>query len=157
MLDEIMEQLLWILGFIPHFIWWILFALSFVVLVLSKLLNKIPGFYLYSNTIKSIAVLFIVFSVWMLGYNYNESKWQEDIKQTKQQIEVLENKNKELFVQLENALQAKDSETKEKTKETIKFIERKVFVDKEVTKYLETCSKIPILILDAHNKAAENK
>ena len=93
----------------------------------------------------------------MIGYNYNESKWQDKIQETKQQIEILENKNKELSSQLESSLQNKDLETKEKTKEVIKFIERKVFVDKEVVKYLETCSKMPSLILDAHNKAAENK
>lgn len=152
-----MEQILWILGFIPNFIWWILFLASLVILTLTKLLNKIPGFYTHSKMVKIAVSIVLVFSVWILGYNYNESKWQEDIKQTKQQIQVLETKNKELSNQLENALQAKDLETKEKTKETIKFIERKVFVDKEVIKYLETCSKMPSLILDAHNKAAENK
>lgn len=152
-----MEYLFWMLGFIPNFIWWILFLVSLVVLTLTKFLNKIPGFYIHSKTIKLIAGIILIFSVWMTGYNYNESKWQEDIKQTKQQIQILEIKNKELSSQLENALQVKDLETKEKTKETIKFIERKVFVDKEVTKYLETCSKIPSLILEAHNKASENK
>ena len=152
-----MEQLLWILGFIPKFIWWFLFFTSFVVLTLTKVLNKLPGFYTHSNIIKIAVSILLIISVWMIGYNYNESKWQDKIQETKQQIEILDNKNKELSSQLESSLQNKDLETKEKTKEVIKFIERKVFVDKEVVKYLETCSKMPSLILDAHNKAAENK
>lgn len=152
-----MEYLLWMLGFVPKFIWYFLAIISVVVLTLSKLLNKIPGFYLYNNIIKLLSVFVLIFSVWFIGYDYNETKWQKEIEATKQKIETLESKNKELTTSLETALQNKDVTVIEKTKEVVKYLEKKVFVDKEVTKYLESCSKIPELVIEAHNKAATQK
>lgn len=150
-----MEQILWIMGFIPNFVWFALLLLSILVLVANKLLNKIPGFYLYSVYIKIASILVLAISVWFIGFNYNENKHQEQIKQTKHQIQLLEEKNKQLSTDLENKHQEKTQQLVEKTKNIIKFVEKQVFVDKEVVKYVESCPKLPNLILEAHNKAAE--
>jgi peptidoglycan hydrolase CwlO-like protein len=149
-----MEKILWILGFIPNFAWFTLFIISFLVLVLARFLNKIPGFYLYSGYIKILSTIAIIISVWFIGYNYNETKWQTEIQQTKQKIEVLEQKNKDLSNTLETKSQEKIVEIQEKTRNVIKFVEKQVFQDKEVIKYVESCPKLPDAVLEAHNRAA---
>ena len=147
-----MEQLLWILGFIPNFIWFALLVLSLLVLVLQKLLDKLLLHNLYARTI-SITILIV--SAWFIGFNYNENKHQEEVKQTKQQIELLEQKNLELNTTLENKHQEKTQDIKQKTKTIVQFIEKEVFVDKEVVQYVQNCPKLPNIIIDTHNKAVE--
>lgn len=149
-----MEQVLWILGFLPKAFWFLLLIISFLVLLLNRLLNKIPGFYLYSGYIKTVSVIALVVSSWFIGYNYNETKWQTEIQQTKQKIEVLEQKNKDLSNTLETRSQEKIVEIQEKTRNVIKFVEKQVLQDKEVIKYVESCPKLPDAVLEAHNRAA---
>jgi energy-coupling factor transporter transmembrane protein EcfT len=150
-----MEQVLWILGFLPKALWFLLLIVSFLVLLLNRFLNKIPGFYLYSIYIKTVSVIALVVSSWFIGYNYNETKWQTEIKETKQKIVTLEQKNKDLSNTLEIKSQEKIVEIQEKTRNIIKYIEKQVLQDKEVIKYVESCPKLPDAVLEAHNKAAE--
>jgi hypothetical protein len=95
----------------------------------------------------------LVISSWFLGYKTNDEYYQEQIKQTKEKIEVLEQKNLQLTQEAETKSIEKVRIIKEKGKDLIQYIEKEVFVDKEVIKYIEACSVLPNGLIDAHNKA----
>lgn len=148
-----MDQLLWIMGFIPKWTWFLCFVLSILVLILSRLLKKISFFALHSQAIYISASLALVISSWFLGYKTNDEYYQEQIKQTKEKIEVLEQKNLQLTQDLETKSVEKVRIIKEKGKTLTQYIEKEVFVDKEVIKYVETCPVLPSFIVETHNKA----
>lgn len=148
-----MDQLLWIMGFIPKWTWFLCFVLSILVLILSRFLKKISFFALHSQAIYISASLALLISSWFLGYKTNDEYYQEQIKQTKEKIEVLEQKNLQLTQDLETKSVEKVRVIKEKGKTLTQYIEKEVFVDKEVIKYVETCPVLPSSIIETHNKA----
>jgi hypothetical protein len=148
-----MDQLLWVVGFIPKWAWFLCFVLSILVLTLAIFLKKFSVFALHSQSIYISASLMLVVSSWFLGYKTNDEYYQDQIKQTKEKIEVLEQKNQQLLQDLETKSVEKVRIIKEKGKTLTQYIEKEVFVDKEVVKYVQTCPILPNTIIDAHNKA----
>lgn len=152
-----MESLLWILGFIPKWAWFVCFTLSFLTLAFSKFLKRFQFFVLHSWAIYVSSLVLLLVSTWFLGFQTNEEKWKKEIQKTKAAIEVLENKNLELSKDLEKASQEKEVVIKEKTKRVVQYLEKEVFRDKEVVKYIETCPQLPPKVIELHNKAVELK
>lgn len=148
-----MDQLLWVMGFIPKWAWFLCFVFSILVLTLTIFLKKISFFALHNQAIYTASFLVLVLSSWFLGYKTNDEYYQDQIKQTKEKIEVLEQKNQELLQDLENKSIEKVRIIKEKGNTLTQYIEKEVFVDKEVVKYVEVCPVLPNTIIDAHNKA----
>lgn len=149
-----MDQLLWVMGFIPKWTWFLCFVLSLLVLTLASFLKKISFFALHSQAIYISASLTLLISSWFLGYKTSDEYYQDQIKQTKEKIEVLEQKNLQLTQDLETRSIEKVRIIKEKGKTLTQYIEKEVFVDKEVVKYVQVCPALPSTIIDAHNKAA---
>lgn len=150
-----MESLLWVLGFIPKWAWFVCFVFSFLTLVFSKFLNKFQFFVLHSWAIYVSSLVLLLISTWFLGFQTNEEKWRSEIQKTQAAIEVLENKNTELTKELENSSQQKTVVIKEKGQKVVEYLEKEVFKDKEVVRYVETCSNLPPQIIELHNRAVE--
>lgn len=150
-----MESLLWILGFIPKWAWFVCFVLSFLTLAFSKFLKKFQFFVLHSWAIYVFSLVLLLISTWFLGFQTNEEKWKREIQKTQDAIKVLENKNLELSKELENSSQQKTVVIKEKGRKVIEYLEKEVFRDKEVVRYVETCSNLPPQIIELHNKAIQ--
>lgn len=150
-----MESLLWILGFIPKWAWFVCFVLSFLTLAFSKFLKRFQFFVLHSWAIYVFSLVLLLISTWFLGFQTNEEKWKREIQKTQDAIKVLENKNLELSKELENSSQQKTVVIKEKGRKVIEYLEKEVFRDKEVVRYVETCSNLPPQIIGLHNKAIQ--
>lgn len=150
-----MDGLLWILGFIPKWAWFVCFLFSFLTLALSKFLKKFEFFVLHSWAIYLSSLALLLISTWFLGFQTNEEKWRAELQKTQAAIEVLETKNLELSKNLEVASQQKTVVIKEKGQKVVEYLEKEVFKDKEVVKYVETCSKLPSQIIELHNKAVQ--
>lgn len=150
-----MESLLWILGFIPKWAWFVCFAFSFLTLAFSKFLKRFQFFVLHSWAIYVFSLVLLLTSTWFLGFQTNEEKWKREIQKTQAAIEVLESKNLELSKELENSSQQKTVVIKEKGRKVVEYLEKEVFRDKEVVRYVETCSNLPPQIIELHNKAVQ--
>jgi len=148
-----MDQLLWIMGFVPKWTWFLCFVFSILALTLSRFLKRFSIFALHSQAIYVSACLGLIISSWFLGYKTNDEHYQDQIRQTKEKIEILEQKNHQLVQDLENKSVEKIRVIREKGKTLIEYIEKEVLVDKEVVKYIEVCPVLPTSIIDAHNKA----
>lgn len=150
-----MESLLWVLGFIPKWAWFVCFVFSFLTLAFSKFLNKFQFFVLHSWAIYLSSLILLLVSTWFLGFQTNEEKWRSEIQKTQAAIEVLETKNTELSKELEKSSQQKTVVIKEKGQKVVEYLEKEVFKDKEVVRYVETCSELPPQIIELHNRAVE--
>lgn len=148
-----MEQLLWIMGFIPKWAWFLCFGLSIVTLAISKTLKNISFLALHSTALYVVSFVVLVVSSWFLGYKTSGEHYEKQIQETKKSIEVLEAQNKELQISLDRSQKDRVVVLKEKAKSVIEYVEKEVFVNKEVVKYIETCPALPTQIIEAHNRA----
>lgn len=141
---------MWILQWLPWWLFYIILGLGLVGLAITYLLKFIPLpiIHVYKTPLQIVSIILVVIGVYMLGSIANERAWQAKIK--------------ELEVKLAQA-------EAEAAKENIKIIEKIVvqqkivrergqnivqYVDREVVKYDTKC-EIPQPFVDAHNKAAE--
>jgi len=141
---------MWILQWLPWWLFYVVLALGLIGLVVTYLLKFIPLpiIHVYKTPLQIGSIILVVIGVYMLGSIANERAWQARIK--------------ELEVKLAQA-------EAEAAKENIKIVEKVVvqqkivrergqnivqYVDREVVKYDTKC-EIPQPFVDAHNRAAE--
>jgi hypothetical protein len=141
---------MWILQWLPWWLFYVVLALGLIGLVVTYLLKFIPLpiIHVYKTPLQVGSIILVVIGVYMLGSIANERAWQARIK--------------ELEVKLAQA-------EAEAAKENIKIVEKVVvqqkivrergqnivqYVDREVVKYDTKC-EIPQPFVDAHNRAAE--
>jgi hypothetical protein len=141
---------MWILQWLPWWLFYVVLALGLVGLGVTYLLKFIPLpiIHVYKTPLQVGSIILVVIGVYMLGSIANERAWQARIK--------------ELEVKLAQA-------EAEAAKENIKIVEKVVvqqkivrergqnivqYVDREVVKYDTKC-EIPKPFVDAHNRAAE--
>jgi hypothetical protein len=141
---------MWILQWLPWWLFYVVLALGLIGLVVTYLLKFIPLpiIHIYKTPLQVGSIILVVIGVYMLGSIANERAWQARIK--------------ELEVKLAQA-------EAEAAKENIKIVEKVVvqqkivrergqnivqYVDREVVKYDTRC-EIPKPFVDAHNRAAE--
>ena len=144
-----MWQLTWILSLLPDWFWHAALIGSVVAILASWILKSIPFVKTYSFPIRIIGVLVLLISVWYEGAMSNEQKWQNEIKDLKEKLEVAENRSKEENIKIEEKIVTKTKVIKERGEEIIKYIDR----NNEIIKYVEQCP-LPKEIIEIHNSAA---
>lgn len=161
-----MDQITWMLGFLPNWIWNVLLIVSILVLIASWVLKFIPFVSTYRLPLQVVGIISAITSVWFLGAAANEAKWKAEAEKYKAKITELENRQPVInTVIVEKIVKQKEyvktqagviTETIEKwnTNEVIKEVP--VERIKIVREYIENCP-IPKELLDLHNKAASMK
>jgi hypothetical protein len=144
-----MWQLTWILSLLPDWFWHAALIGSVVAILASWVLKAIPFVKTYGLPIRIIGVLVLLISVWYEGAMSNEQKWQNEIKDLKEKLEVAENRSKEENIKIEEKIVTKTKVIKERGEEIIKYIDR----NNEIIKYVEQCP-LPKEIIEIHNSAA---
>jgi hypothetical protein len=144
-----MWQLTWILSLLPDWFWHTALIGSVVAILASWVLKAIPFVKTYGLPIRIIGVLVLLISVWYEGAMSNEQKWQNEIKDLKEKLEVAENRSKEENIKIEEKIVTKTKVIKERGEEIIKYIDR----NNEIIKYVEQCP-LPKEIIEIHNSAA---
>lgn len=141
---------MWILKFLPDWIFYGLLLIGIIGLAVTYLIRfiPIPSIYLYKTPIQLVSVALIAFGVYMAGAISNEEAWQARVKE----LEVK-------LAQAEAEGQKENVKIVEKVVKKIELITRRgedvvQYVDREVVKYDSKC-EIPNEFKEAHNKAAE--
>ena len=134
---------MWILKFLPDWVFYGLTLIGFLGIFLSKF---IPTY--YRTAVLPIAAAFFVFGVYMSGAISNEVWWQAKVKELEEKIAVAEQESKEAIGKLTAKLDTKTEALKQRNVESIKYIE----VERE--KIDATCT-VPQEFIFIINKAAE--
>jgi hypothetical protein len=140
---------MWILKFLPDWIFYGIFlvgVIGFAVTYLFKYI-PIPFIYMYRKPIQIVSLLAIVFGTFMSGAIYDNEAWEARVKEMEAKVAKAEVESK--------AANEKINDKVEKVKEKIvqKQVVVKQYIDREIVKYDNTCV-IPKEFVEVHNKAA---
>ena len=134
---------MWILKFLPDWIFYAILLVGFIGLVISRF---IPPMYKTAVQVGSLAAF--VFGLFMSGAIYDNNAWVERVDEMKAKVAEAEAKGKEETVRVETKVVTKTQVIKQKAQVV------KQYIDREITKYDNTCV-IPKEFVKAHNDAAE--
>lgn len=150
---------MWLLHFLPDsFLQFIVHAiliagamgvfLSFFVV--NKILRAVPMLSQYVNVAQIVSAITLVAGVYLEGGYSAEMQWRERVREMEVKVAKAEQESKEANDKLDNKSAEKVKVIKEKA------IVVKQYIDREVTKYDNTCT-IPAPVIKAHNAAAKNE
>lgn len=141
---------MWILKFLPDWIFYGILLLGVVGLAVTYLIRfiPIPAIYLYKTPIQLVSVVFIALGVYMAGAISNEEAWQAKVKELEAKIAEAEAAGQKENVRIVEKVVNKLQIVRQRGDDIIKY------VDREVVKYDSKC-EIPNEFKEAHNKAAE--
>jgi hypothetical protein len=162
----VMDQLTWMLSFIPEWFWAAFFILGILATLASWVLKFVPFISTYRLPIQVLGIIAISSSLWFLGAAANEKKWKKEAEALKAKVAEAENKQPVINTVVVENIVEKTKVVKGKTeyitqyidkwntKEIIKEVEGPERIRREeVIKYIENCP-VPKEFIELHNKAA---
>ena len=143
---------MWILKWLPDWIFYGILFIGIIGYVLTYLLKyiPIPTVYMYKTPIQLVSIVLIVIGVFMSGAIYNEEAWIARVKEMEAKVAEAEQKAQEANTAINEKVVTKIQVIKQKADIVMQYI------DREVVKYDQTCV-IPKEFIKAHNDAAELK
>lgn len=139
---------MWILRWIPDWVFHLVVIGSLLGFLASIFLSYIPIIKSYATPIKLISVGLLIVSIWFEGCNYNNNSWLEKVKELEEKVKISEEKSK-----LTNTV------IKQKVVKEIQVVhDVQVQVQqsiKEVATKIDADCKVDAEALEILNKAAE--
>ena len=141
---------MWILKWLPYWIFYALFLIGVAGYLATYLLRfiPIPALYMYKTPIQLVSIVLVVVGVFMAGAIHNEEAWIARVKEMEAKVAEAQAKSAEENVKIVEKVVTKTQVVKEKAQEVVKY------VDREVVKYDNSCV-IPKEFVKAVNDAAE--
>jgi len=134
----------WFFNFIPQTLFYLLFLAAGIGYVISLFL---PATVLQKQ-VKIASVVALTVSIYLLGMLYVNNWWKDKAAQLEQQVAELAVKSSETNTVIEKKLVTKTEIVRVRGDDIVRY------VDREVTKYNDTCV-IPREFVQAHNLSAE--
>jgi hypothetical protein len=134
---------MWLLKFLPDWIFYALVLWSGFGLVISKF---VPD--MYRTIVRLALVALLLFGVYMVGGISNEQVWRERVAEMEAKVAKAEKESVEQSAKITQKVIVKQQLIRERGADIV------TYVDREVVKYDTTCV-IPKEFVIAHNKAAE--
>ena len=147
---------MWILKWLPFWIFYAVLAVGLIGLAVTYLLKYIPvpAIYIYKTPIQLASVALIVLGTYMSGAISNEEVWQARVKEMEAKVAEAEVQSAKENIKLVEKVVTKTQIVKQKGQDIVKYIDKEIV--KYDTKFLPggQC-EIPKEFIEAHNKAAE--
>jgi hypothetical protein len=147
---------MWVLKWLPFWIFYAILGIGLIGLTVTYLLKFIPlpTIYLHKTPIQIVSVALIVLGTYMLGAISNEEAWLARVKELEAKIEAAQVESVKENVKIETKVVTKTQIVKERGQDIIKYVDKEIV--KFDTKFLPggEC-EIPKEFIQAHNKAAE--
>jgi len=134
----------WFFNFIPQTLFYLLFLASGIGYCVSLFLPH-P---ILKKQVKIASIAALAVSIYLLGMLYVNNWWKDKAEALQQQVSELAAKSSETNTVIEKKLVTKTEIVRVRGDDIVKY------VDREVTKYNDTCV-IPPEFVTAHNRAAE--
>ena len=141
---------MWILQFLPDWIFYLIIAIGLAGFLVTYLLKFIPlpAIYMYKTPIQLVSLLLIAFGVYMAGAISNEQAWKDKVAKLEKEYADSQVKSEKVNTEIVTKYITKREVIREKGEEQIRYI------DREIVKYNEVC-KLPKEIITLHNEAAK--
>lgn len=141
---------MWILQWLPNWIFYGILVIGLIGWLVTYLLKFIPlpQLFIYRNPIQIISVVLIVIGVYMSGSIANNEAWEAKVREVQAKLLEAEAKAAEETVRIVEKVVVQQKVVRERGRDVVQY------VDREVVKYDTKC-EIPQPFVEAHNKAAE--
>ena len=137
---------MWILSYLPTWIFYAITVLGILGLISSYVLGMIPLITQYKLPLQILSVVVIAFGVFIIGGVENELVWQAKVKELEAQVAVATAKSSET-----NTIIQQKVITKIKiVKQQVEVVKREIEIQKE---YINTDCKVNATAIDLYNKA----
>ena len=120
---------MWILQWLPNWIFYALFFVGVIGIVASFVMKFIPFVYAYRTSIQAISVLMIVVGTYMSGAISEKEAWEARVKELEVKLAAAALEGEKENIKIVEKVVTQQKVVKEKGDEVIKYIE------KEVVKY----------------------
>lgn len=140
---------MWILEWLPNWIFYGLLVLGLVGYLITYLLRFIPitALYIYKTPIQIVSVILIVLGVYMAGSIANNEAWEAKVREVQAKLAEAEAESAKENVKIVEKIVVQERVVRQRGQDIVKF------VDREVVKYDTKC-EIPEPFISAHNQAA---
>lgn len=141
---------MWILKFLPDWIFYVLFFVGIIGLAVTYLLRfiPIPALYIYRTPIQIFSILLVAFGTFMSGAIWNEDAWKARVAQLEKEAAEASAKAGQVTVETVTKYVDRTKVIREKGEQIVRV------VDREVVKYNDVC-KMPEEVVRIHNEAAK--
>jgi hypothetical protein len=145
---------MWILQWLPNWIFYGIFFAGLLGLVATFVMKFIPLVYVYRTPIQAVSVVLIALGTYMAGAISNEEAWQARVKEMEAKVEAAAVESAQENVKIVEKVVKKTEYIKTRGQDIVKFIDKEIV--KYDTKFLPggQC-EIPKEFIEAHNRAAE--
>lgn len=140
---------MWILNFLPDWLFYAIFFLGLIGLAVTYLLRfiPIPSLYIYKTPIQLVSVALLATGTYMSGAISNEHAWKERVAELEKEYAESKVKSEKINTEVVTQYITKREVIKQRGEDQIRYI------DREIVKYNEIC-KLPKEVVDLHNQAA---
>lgn len=139
---------MWVLNFLPDWIFLFLVLVGVAGLIVSYLMKFIPFVYMYKTPIQIGSIIAIIVGTFMVGAAWNDKSWRARVAEMEQKVAAAEVQSVEENVKIVTKIVKKTEVVRTKGDDIIKYI------DKEIVKYNDRC-EIPEDFVKALNDASE--
>lgn len=146
---------MWILSFLPDWIFHIILLVGVLGLIAGFLSGFIPLVNKYALPIQLVSLLMFSIGLYAAGGLENNKKWKAQVEEMDLKIKAAETKSEEANSKIEIKVIEKTKTIRDKGDAIITYIDREVVKDKEIIKFVENCP-IPDILVNTHNAAALN-
>ena len=137
---------MWILSYLPTWIFYAITVIGILGLISSYVLGMIPLITQYKLPLQILSVVVIAFGVFIIGGVENELVWQAKVKELEAQVAVATAKSNET----NTIIQQKVITKIQIVKQQVEVVKREIEVQKE---YINTDCKVNPTAVDLYNKA----
>jgi len=137
---------MWILSFLPTWIFYAMTVIGILGLISSYVLGMIPLITQYKLPLQILSVVVIAFGVFIIGGVENELSWQAKVKDLEAQVAVATAKSNET----NTIVQQKVITKIQVVKEQVEVVKKEIEIQKE---YINIDCKINPIAIDLYNKA----
>ena len=120
---------MWILQWLPNWIFYGIFFAGLLSLLATYVMKFIPFVYVYRTPIQAVSVLAIVIGTYMSGAISNEESWQAKVKEMEAKVAAAEIESQKENVKIVEKIVKKTEYITRKGQDIIQY------VDREVAKY----------------------
>lgn len=145
---------MWIINFLPDWIFHTIFAIGLLGTIAGFLLSFIPFIKRYSLVIQVCSILILVLGVFLEGAMTDNKEWVARVKEMEAKVAAAEAKSQKVNVEIIEKVVKKTEYIKLRGQDIIKYVDRDIV--KYDTKFAPggQC-EIPKEFITLHNKAAE--
>jgi hypothetical protein len=139
--------MIWLLSFLPNFIFHLIVIIAILGLLASTFFSFVPFISTYTTPIKIVSIVMLIIGVWFEGGISNNDAWLAKVKEMELKVAKAEAQSAQANTKLANEINVKNKIIKENSNAN----------SKAITKYVVDECKLSNVAVSLHNSSSQNE